>query len=104
MSEIPELPDKMPQRPAPIVTTRIPHIFSPFLTLLYALCSAVAFFYIIAYGFGVKPPWFFILSCMGYTFITTMIIANGRIEANREAREWIKTMQVLSERNKRMMN
>ena len=94
-----ELPSKMPPP-----TTRVPRMFNIWGTLVYAACSFTAFCFMVAFPFGVRPPLYVVLPCLSYVFISSGIIALGRIENNRDAQFWIETARRVSELNKRKMN
>jgi hypothetical protein len=92
-----ELPDRMPPRPPP--TTRVPHAFSIWGTLIYGSCSAAAGFFMIDLVW-IIPPWYVLLATFFYVFVSTGIIALGRVEANRDAKFFIEALKRQSEENK----
>jgi len=111
--EIPELPNRMPPpphaklagpRPLRPPTTRVPRVFNIWGTLVYAGCSITAFASMIAYGFGWRPPGLIILPALFYVGISASIIAAGRIEANKDAKVFVRALRRQSEENKRRMN
>jgi len=103
------LPHQMPPRPGPPTpptrlhpTTRVPRVFSLPGTIVYAGCSLTALIFMIGTGFGLQTPWFVILPCLLYVFISSGIIAYGRIESNRDSKVYLRSLQRVSEANKRM--
>jgi len=106
MSE--DLPSQMPPRPPPHVklagprppTTRIPRVFNIWGTIVYGGCASVAMGFMIMMGFGIMPPWYIILSCLLYVFLSSGIIALGRVEGNKDAQFFIQALKVRSEESK----
>jgi hypothetical protein len=101
MSE--ELPDRMPPRLPLPPTTRVPRVFSTWGTVCYGISAITAITIVIAGGiFKWTPPWFLIASAFIYVFISSGLICLGRIDANKDARFFIKTLRQRSDENKRM--
>jgi hypothetical protein len=95
-----EEPPRLPPPLPPVPTTRVPRVFNIQGTLVYAGCSFTAFCFMIAMGFGIWPPWYVILPCLFYVFLSSGIIAHGRIEANKDARFFIHALKKRSQENK----
>jgi len=73
------------------------------LTLLFAACSIAAFAFMIALPW-ITPPWYITLSFMVYVFLSSGIIALGRIEGNKAARGFAGMLKAMSDENKRNLN
>jgi hypothetical protein len=92
------IPPRPPPLPPPLhPTTKIPRVYRLPGTVVFAGCSVVAFFFMIALGFGLDPPWYVILPSLFYVFVSSGIIAIGRIEANKDAKFFIETIKRQSE-------
>jgi|SRR6478736_3106443 len=104
MSE--ELPSRMPPPPHAKLagprppTTRAPRAFNIWGTIVYGGCSSIAMAFMVMMGFGIMPPWYVILPSLLYVFLSSGIIALGRIEGNKEARFFIQALKEQSEENK----
>jgi hypothetical protein len=107
--EIPELPKRMPPPPHPKLagprpprpaTTKIPRVFNIWGTIVYGGCAAFAMAFMIMMGFGIIPPWYIILPCLLYVFVSSGNIAFGRIEANKDARFFTQALRKRGEENK----
>jgi hypothetical protein len=81
--------------------TRIPRVFNIWGTIAYSACAAAAFFFMIALAFGIYPPWYVMLPCLFYVFMSAGIIAFGRMESNKDARSFIQALR--SDENQRAM-
>ena len=73
------------------------------LTLVFAACSFAAFAFMIALPW-ITPPWYVTLGVLMYVFLSSGLIALGRIEGNREARGFVGMIKAMSEQNKRSLN
>jgi len=56
--------------------------------------------FMIMMGFGIMPPWYVILPALLYVFISSGIIAQGRIEGNKDAQFFIQALKARSEENR----
>lgn len=72
-------------------------------TLLFAACSFASFAFMIALPWF-TPPWYILLPLMCYVFLSSGLIALGRIEGNNEARGFVDMIRKMSDENKRNLN
>ena len=85
-------------------TTRVPRVFSIWGTACYGIAAVASITTILVMDFTRwTPPWWFISAALLYTFISTGIIALGRIESNRDSKFFIQALRKRSEENKRAM-
>ena len=104
MSEPTGLPSKMPPRPVAI-TTRVPHVFSIWGTIVYGISAITSLATVLIIGIaGWTPPWYLTMPAFLYCFISAGIITMGRIESNKDARVFAHLLRERSEENKRRMN
>jgi hypothetical protein len=98
-----ELPKQMPPRPPP-PTTRVPKVFGIWGTILYGIIAITSIAIVVIGGIANwTPPWFLIGTAFIYVFISAGLICMGRIEANKDARFFIRALRERSDDNKRAM-
>lgn len=74
-------------------------------TICYGISAIASIICLITMGFtGWVPPWYFLGPVFFYTFASTSIITYGRIQNNKDAKVYIRSLQRMSEENKRRMN
>ncbi|HWI70134.1 MAG TPA: hypothetical protein VNS88_17510 [Nitrospiraceae bacterium] len=85
--------------------TRIPRLFGIWGTLGYGIAAATSITTVLVMGvFDWTPPWYLLMSAFLYVFISSGIIFLGRIEANKDAKEFIRTLRAKSKENKSYLN
>jgi hypothetical protein len=96
----------MPPRPTPIaIATKVPRVFNIWGTIIYGISALTSLATVLIIGIADwKPPWWLAMPAFLYCFISSAIIALGRIEANRDARVFTALLRKKSEENKRRMN
>lgn len=99
-----DIPDKMPERPPPHPTTKVPRVYGLFGTVCYGGSAIVSIISVLSMGvFNWTPPWYIIASALIYVFTSSSLIFFGRIESNKDARFFIQALRKLGEENKRSM-
>ena len=70
-------------------------------TICYSVSAVSSLIAILLMGiFKWTPPWYFLLPAFLYVFISSGIIALGRIQANKDARFFIRMLKRRSDENK----
>lgn len=77
--------------------------YSRGITLVFVLCSFSAFAFMIALPW-ITPPWYVMLGVLVYVFLSSGLVAIGRIEGNRASRGFIVMIKKQSDENARNLN